>query len=200
MYLAWEMVTSWECRSGLRDAMTTGFPAITPNNDHTLTAPSTWTEVPQGTQASLGTAAQSFLLGTNFQRDRETDRNQGDKKALASRARSEPRDLRTLLSCSSSPVAIGTHTVGGTRPHPLLLTHLTERGCTGEKDQIRALVEPGLTVKRFLHEAPTVKASCPENGCCLPPHRCRLETMCSKISNQHPSRMTVLRKAAALLG
>lgn len=54
-----------------RGAMTTSFPAITPNKGHTLSVPATWAEVPRGVWASLGAAACSFLLETNYEREKE---------------------------------------------------------------------------------------------------------------------------------
>ena len=52
-------------------AMTTSFPAITPNKGHTLSVPATWAGVPRGVWASLGAAARSFLLETNYEREKK---------------------------------------------------------------------------------------------------------------------------------
>lgn len=68
MYTAWKTGTAWACSPSLGGAMATGFPAITPNNGHSLVDSSTWAEAPRGAQASLGAAALSFLLGTNYGR------------------------------------------------------------------------------------------------------------------------------------
>lgn len=93
------MVTSWECRPGLGGAMTTSFPAVSPNNDHTLTVPSTRAEAPWGAQASPGAAAQSFLLGTNFERERE--REKSGRLAVSNRSCTEwaqgPEDTAVMF-------------------------------------------------------------------------------------------------------
>lgn len=128
------MVTSWECRPGLGGAMTTSFPAVSPNNDHTLTVPSTRAEAPQGVQASPGAAAQSFLLGTNFEREKS------GRLAVSNRSCTEwaqgPADTVVMFRQPSGYFRSGRHKDPQT---PLLLTHLTERPDTEEKTEYEPL-------------------------------------------------------------